>query len=66
MNYNKGMENQPRPYTASSLARAAGVSVVYIARLCRQGKLRAMKLKSVWLIPREAGDAWLEARKREP
>ncbi len=60
------MENQPRPYTATDLARIARVSVVYVARLCKQGKIEAVKLGPSWTIARSVGDAWLAARKREP
>lgn len=53
-----------RDFTASSLAAAAGVDKSYIARLCRQGIIPAVKLSPmVWLIRYEDGAAWLAARK---
>lgn len=55
---------QEQPFTAASLAQAAGVSGAYVARLCKQGKLSCEKLNpQVWLIPYEVGAAWLAARK---
>lgn len=54
---------EPRDYTATTLAAAAGISKTYVARLCRQGKIPAVKLSpTVWLIRYEDGVAWLEAR----
>jgi len=55
--------NKQIDFTASSLAEAAGVDNSYIARLCRQGKIPAIKLNpQTWLIRYEDGAAWLEAR----
>lgn len=51
-----------QPYTATTLAAAAGVSKQYIAQLCREGKLAAVKVGPVWLIGREVGATWLERR----
>jgi excisionase family DNA binding protein len=57
-------EQTERPYTATSLADAAGVSVQYVARLCRQGKIPAQKIGPVWLIAPEDGRQWLERRRK--
>ncbi len=54
-----------RPFTATSLASAAGVDPSYIARLCRQGKIEATKFGSSWMIPYEEGRRWLERRTAE-
>lgn len=60
-------QQQERPYTAASLAAAAGVSGAYVARLCKQGKLACEKLnRQTWLIRYEVGQAWLEARQAKP
>jgi excisionase family DNA binding protein len=55
-------ETKHEDFTASSLAKAAGVHYTYIARLCRQGRIPARKFGPVWLIHYEDGVAWLEAR----
>ncbi len=50
-------------FTAASLAAAAGVSGVYVARLCKQGKIPCKKLHpQVWLIAFADGQAWLAER----
>lgn len=59
----KPTDTQARPFTASSLAAAAGVSVQYIARLCKQGKIEAQKVGPVWLISYDVGAAWIAERK---
>ena len=53
-------------FTAASLAKLAGVSRVYVARLCREGKIPAKKYATVWIISREDGQRWLEARRATP
>ena len=50
--------------SATDLARAAGVSAVYVARLCKYGELEARKLGNYWLIRREVAEAWIVDRKR--
>lgn len=58
-----------RDFTASSLAKAAGVHKTYVARLCKAGIIPAVKVaEAVWLIRYEDGAAWLAARqaKRTP
>jgi hypothetical protein len=50
------------PYNASTLAAAAGVAFSWIARLCKMGKIDAVKMGNQWFIARDVGDAWLEAR----
>lgn len=57
-------QSEQTAFTASSLAEAAGIDKSYIARLCRQGKIPAIKLNpQTWLIRYEDGAAWLEQRK---
>lgn len=57
-------EKPVKPYTASTLAKKAGVSKSYVARLCRRDKLPALKVGGAWLILREVGDEWIENRER--
>jgi len=54
-----------QPFTASSLAQAAGVTRSYIARLCRLGELRCTKAGSVWIIQPEDALRWLDSREPE-
>lgn len=59
----KPESSQGQPYTASSLAAAAGVIGAYVSRLCREGKLVCTKLNpQVWLIAYEDGQRWLHER----
>lgn len=66
MNYNLSMTDktnlQPTGYTAASLADIAQVSRVYIARLCREGKLECDRVGGVWFIRYEVGQRWLKER----
>ena len=59
------MDKHPKPYTAASLARAAGVHRSYVARLCRQGKIEADKVGGHWIIAHDVGLRWINSR-REP
>jgi hypothetical protein len=56
------MDMREQPYTAAALAREADVSRTYVARLCRQGKLEAVKVGGIWIITPEVAKAWLEGR----
>lgn len=49
-------------YTATSLARAAGVHITYTARLCRAGIIPAQRLGNAWLILEADARAWLAQR----
>jgi excisionase family DNA binding protein len=60
--YNKDMDANAKPYTASELARKAGVTPGYVARLCRKGSLEATKVGGVWIISPEVAQRWLEKR----
>lgn len=61
------MDNTEHDFTATSLAAAAGVSKVYVARLCRLGIIPAVKIaKNVWVIRHEDGAAWLAQRQTKP
>ena len=56
-------KTQEQDWTASSLARAAGVGADYVARLCRNGKIPAVKVgNAVWVITNKDGLAWLALR----
>jgi len=55
-------ESHEQPFTATSLAEAADIDASYIARLCRQGKIKAMKFGQAWMIPYEEGRRWLAER----
>lgn len=65
VDYNKSMESETKPdFTATSLAKAAGVHKTYVARLCKAGIIPAVKIAgAVWVIRYEDGAAWLAARK---
>lgn len=52
----------PEEWTADALAQAAGVSAVYVRRLCKRGTIKARKLGWAWLIPYEEGQHWLNER----
>ena len=52
-----------KDFTATTLAAAAGVDKSYVARLCRQGIIPAVKLSpTIWLIHYADGSAWLAQR----
>jgi len=57
-------QKDPGPYTATTLAQAAGVGFGYVARLCRAGKLPCRKLGTVWMIARDDGQTWLTGRQK--
>ena len=59
---NEPNDSHHEDFTASSLARAEGVHRSYIARLCREGKIKAKKFATVWIISYEAGTAWRKER----
>jgi len=48
--------------TVAALAEAGGVTPGYISRLCRDGRLKAIKLGTVWLIAERSAERWLEHR----
>jgi len=50
--------------SATDLARLAGISPVYVGRLCKYAELEARKLGNYWLIRREVAEAWLLDRDR--
>jgi excisionase family DNA binding protein len=50
------------PWSATSLAEAADIDASYVARLCRQNKIKAIKFGRSWLISFEDGQRWLEER----
>ena len=53
-------------YNAASLAHAAGVAPTYVARLCRAGRIPAVKVAdTIWVISYEDGQAWLAKRKKK-
>jgi excisionase family DNA binding protein len=52
-------------YTAATLAAEAGVSRVYIAKLCRDGKLDCERIGSIWLIHHDEAQRWLEQRAKK-
>lgn len=59
------MSELPDVMTAQQLAHLAGVSGVYVARLCRTGRIPAARLGPSWMIKREAAEAWLAGRRRK-
>jgi len=60
------MSDTPKILSASDLARAAGVTPGYIARLCRHGKIPARKLGSTWIIQERDAEAWLAKHSENP
>ena len=58
------MSEKQAIYTASDLAKKANVSISYVARLCRKGKIEATKLGPVWLINAEVAEQWLVDRSK--
>lgn len=54
--------DKQQDYTATDLAKAAGVHFTYTARLCRKGKLPCRRLGRYWIISFEDGQKWLEER----
>jgi hypothetical protein len=55
-------DQERKPYTAATLARAAEVTGSYIRRLCREGRIDCMKVGRIWFISHEEGRRFLEAR----
>ena len=53
------MSETPKIYSASDLARAAGVTPGYIARLINAGKIPATKLGTTWIIQARDAEEWL-------
>jgi excisionase family DNA binding protein len=51
-----------KPFTASGLAREAGVHHSYVTHLVREGVIPAMKIGNAWIIQREDGLAWIAER----
>lgn len=49
-------------YTATTLAKEAGLSGSHVARLCREGEIEANKVGSVWIIQPEVAREWLQRR----
>lgn len=57
-------EQRTIPWAAKELAEVAGVTPVYVRKLCQAGKIEgAYKVGRDWLIPAEEGRAWLENRR---
>jgi excisionase family DNA binding protein len=57
------MTDQGEFLTASDLAKMANVDFSYICRLCRTGRIPAIKHGPAWLIRREDALAWLASRR---
>ena len=54
-------------FTVKGLVKASGATSSYISRLCREGRLDALKVQGVWLIQPESAERWLRSdRKRGP
>jgi len=50
-------------WTTVALAEEAGVTVSYVGRLCRQGRLDAMWVGGRWLIADESARRWMRTRR---
>ena len=58
------MTEQDKPWSVDQLADAAGVTSVYVRKLCQAGKIDgAYKVGRAWLIPADVGRAWLASRR---
>lgn len=58
------MTNDKSPVMlVTELAEAAGVSVNNIRQLLRRGVLKGHKQGSIWVIPRDEADDYLEKRR---
>jgi len=57
------MSERTKPYTVTELAKEAGLSVAYVRRLVSDGKLAGELYGKTWLIPADAGRAWLASRR---
>lgn len=55
---------EPKLYSATDLAKRANVSLSYVARLCRQGVIPAVKMGHMWIIEPDDARVWLESRQR--
>jgi len=51
-------------WTSGPLAEAAGVSVGYISKLCRDERLVAFKIGNNWVIEDESARRWLRTRRK--
>lgn len=52
------------PFSTKELAEEAGVTSTYVRKLCQDGKIDgAYKVGRDWLIPADAGRAWLKERR---
>ena len=56
-------EERTTPYTTSELADLAGVTDRHVRELVRTGKLDGSKIGHFWVVPAEAGRAWLKERR---
>lgn len=52
-------------YTVAQLANMADQSDQHIRKLCQEGKITAEKPQRDWIIPKWAGDAYIEELKRK-
>jgi excisionase family DNA binding protein len=56
------MAERADSWTTKQLSEVANVSIRYIRYQIEAGKLEAYKVGRDWLIPREAGQQWLDQR----
>lgn len=49
--------------TTDEVADEVGVTVGYVSRLCKTGRLRAVKRQGVWFIERDSVVSWLRTRR---
>lgn len=60
------MTEQQKPWSVNQLAEAAGVTPVYVRKLCQAGEIDgAFKVGRAWLIPSESAQRWLDDRQRK-
>lgn len=50
-------------FTVKGLVKVSGATSSYISRLCRDGRLDAVKASGVWLIDQQSARRWLRTRR---
>ena len=49
--------------TTDEVAEELGVTVGYVSRLCKTGRLRAVKRQGVWLVDRDSVVRWRRTKR---
>ena len=51
-------------FTVKGVVKASGATSGYIRRLCREGRLDAVKVGGAWLIDQDSVDRWLRSDRK--